>query len=120
MMNAPQAAICPNCNQPILPQYYFCPNCGKNLHEPPLPTSLGTQLWIYAFSIILPMIGFLAITKWQGMKYIRSEDPATKQIGQIAWFLIIVSTVVTFWYAYVWTTNEIQASINSVNSDMSF
>lgn len=107
--------ICPVCHQPVLPQYYFCPNCGTKLNTPPLSTTVGTQLWIYAFSIILPMLVFLFVGKWPGVKYFRSADPKAKQIGYIAWALLILSTIFTIWFAFVWTQGFIQSSLNSIN-----
>jgi riboflavin transporter FmnP len=83
----------------------------------PLSTTPGTQAWIYAFSIILPMICFIFVTKWPGMKYIKSQDPKTKRIGQIAWVLIVLSTVITIWLVYNWTQQLIQSQINSINAD---
>lgn len=112
-------AVCPICHQPVLPEYYFCPNCGAKLNVPPLSTSAGAQAWLYAFSIILPMICYLAVSKWQGYKYYKSPDPKTKQIGTIACLLLALSTVFTIWYAIVWTQQEIQSSVNSINADMS-
>ena len=112
--------ICPVCHQPILPQDYFCPNCGAKLNTAPLSTTPQTQAWIYAFSIILPMILFIYVTKWPGIKYYKSKDPKAKQIGQIAWTLLIISTLVTIWLAYILTQSMIQSSINSINTDMSF
>lgn len=116
---SPAPALCPVCHQPLLPEYYFCPNCGNKLHAPPLSTSVGTQVWIYFFSVILPLICFLAVTKWPGVKYVKSSDQKTKRIGIIAWTLLILSTVVTIWLAYVWTEDAIQSSVNSINLDMS-
>jgi len=114
------SATCPICHQPVLPQYYFCPNCGYKLSTPPLSTSVGTQTWIYAFSIVLPMICFIMVTRWPGVKYFKSDDRKTKMIGIIAWTLLILSTIFTVWIAYVWTEQTIQASINSVNTDFSY
>jgi hypothetical protein len=96
-------SLCPTCHQPILPSYYFCPNCGTKLNSAPLSTSTWAQVSLYAFSIILPLICFLFVTRWQGMKYFRSEDPKIKQIGTIAWVLLILSTIVTIWIAVVAT-----------------
>jgi hypothetical protein len=109
--------ICPACHQPILPQYYFCPNCGAKINSAPLSTTVGTQAWIYAFSIVLPMILFIFVTRWPGVKYFKSLDPKAKRIGQIAWALLIISTIVTIWLVYVWTQQTIQSSINSINAD---
>jgi predicted Na+-dependent transporter len=116
---SPDALVCPYCHQPILPTYYFCPNCGTNLAAGQLSTSPGAQLWLYAFSIILPMLGFLLVTKWQGWKYYKSQDQKTRQIGEIAIALVIISTVGTLWYAYVWTQEAIQSSVAGINADMS-
>jgi hypothetical protein len=119
--SGPAAALpaCPICHQRALPQWYFCPNCGAALISAPLSTSVGTQIGIYAFSIILPVMCFLFITKWPGMKYFRSEDEKAKTIGTVAWTLLILSTLVTIWYAYVWTQEAIQSATASINADMS-
>jgi hypothetical protein len=109
--------VCSFCHQPIFPQYYFCPNCGAKINSSPLSTTTGTQAWIYAFSIILPMICFIFVTKWPGVKYFKSNDQKTHRIGQIAWALLIISTIVTIWFVYVWTEQMIQSSINSINVD---
>jgi hypothetical protein len=113
---APSAMICPQCHFPVKPEYYYCPNCGKPLHEPPLSTSVGTQLWIYAFSIILPIICFLAVSYWPGIKYFRSKDPGAQQIGLIAIILMALSTIITFWLAIVWIQQAVQQSVNSVGN----
>ena len=111
--------ICPVCHQPTLPQYYFCPNCGTKLNSAPLSTTITTQVWIYVFSIILPMICFIFVNKWPGIKYYKSKDPKAKQIGQIAWVLIILSTIITIWLAVIFTQMAIKSSVNSINSDLS-
>ena len=115
----PVELSCPTCHQHIEPGWYFCPNCGTNQHPAPLPTSAGTQLWIYGFSIILPMICYLLITKWPGLTYMRSRDEKAKQIGVIATALLVISSIVSFYYAYVWTQEAIQSSVSQVNADMS-
>lgn len=116
---APSPAICPTCHQPVLPAYYFCPNCGTNLRPKPLPTDPWSQAQLYVFSIILPMICFLFVTRWQGMYYVRSQDSKAKQIGMIAWTLLIASTVLTIYFAYIWTQEAIQSATDSINADMS-
>jgi len=112
--------VCPLCHQPVFLQYYFCPNCGTKLNSAPLSTTLTTQTWIYALSIILPITCFIFIKKWPGVKYYKSIDPKSKRIGQIAWFLVILSTIVTIWFVVIWTQKAIQSSINSINTDMGF
>src|ERR1035437_6063078 len=115
---SPQA-VCSVCHQPILPQYYFCPNCGTKINSAPLSTTVATQAWIYTLSIILPAFAFIFVKKWPGVKYFKSKDPKAKQIGQIAWTLLILSTIATIWYVTVWTQNYIQDTVKSINADMS-
>jgi len=113
--------VCPVCHQPVSPSYYFCPNCGAKVHEPALSTTPLMQLGIYAFSIILPMICYLLITKWPGITYLRSNDQKAKQVGAIACGLLFLSTVGTFYYGYVWTEQALQqatAQLNQQNSEM--
>jgi len=111
-------SVCPTCHQPVLPQYYFCPNCGAKLNVAQLSTTAQTQAWIYAFSLVLPMVAFIFVTKWPGLKYYKSNDPKAKQIGQIAWAILIISTIAVIWFAITWTQKTIQSSINSINTDM--
>ena len=111
--------VCPTCHQPVLSAYYFCPNCGTKLgREKPLSTTIGTQIGIYAFSIVLPMICFIFVTRWPGVRYFKSKDPKEKQIGQIAWALLILSTIFVIWLAVVWTQDYIQSTVSSINNDL--
>lgn len=84
-----------------MPTARYCSNCGKKLSDPPLSTSIETQVWIYGFSIILPIICFLAVSHWPGIKYARSSDGKRKQIGFIAIALMAIATILTFWLALV-------------------
>lgn len=115
-----QPLICHICHQQLLPTYYFCPNCGNKVNTPPLGTSIPTQIGLYVFSIILPMIGFILVTKWPGIIYFKSKDRKTKRIGIIAWVLLVISTVVTIYLAYVWTLETINSVTASINADMGF
>jgi hypothetical protein len=65
------------------------------------------------------MICFIFVKRWPGVKYFKSADAKTKQIGQIAWLLLILSTIATIWLAVVWTEKAIQSSVDSINADMS-
>lgn len=112
--------ICSVCHQPLLPSYYFCPNCGTKINQAPLSTSVATQIGIYAFSIALPWILYIMISKWPALKYAKSKDPKTRQIGIIAIALLVLSTILTIYLAYVWTQSAIQSSVNSINTDLSF
>jgi hypothetical protein len=111
--------VCTICHQPVLPSYYFCPNCGAKLNTPPLSTSISSQVQLYLFSLILPVICYLAITKWKGVKYVKSSDVKTKNIGIIACVLLGLSSIVTIWYATVWTQNEIQSATSQLGADLS-
>ncbi|MEI6191363.1 MAG: zinc-ribbon domain-containing protein [bacterium] len=112
------SGVCQVCHQPILPTYYFCPNCGAKLISAPLSTSVATQIGIYLFSIILPSILFLFITRWPGLKYFKSNDKKTKLIGEVALTLLILSTIFTFYFAYVWTQGAIQELNNTLNTSL--
>lgn len=107
--------ICPQCHLPVSPEAYFCSNCGKALREKPLSVSIGTQIWIYLLSLILPSLAYLAISHWPGIKYVRSDNSAARRIGIIAILLLVISTIATFWIAIVWIQTSIQASMNSIN-----
>jgi hypothetical protein len=65
------------------------------------------------------MICFIYVNRWQGVRYFKSKDPKTKQIGQIAWVLLILSTIVTIWLVVLWTQSYIQSTVNGINADMS-
>jgi len=110
--------VCHYCHQAILPSYYFCPNCGTKITSAPLSISTAAQIWLYVFSAILPMLCFLFITRWQGVKYYQSKDPATRLIGMIAIVILILSTLVTMWLAYEWTQQTIQGLNASINADL--
>lgn len=105
--------LCPQCHQPVKPEYYFCPNCGKKLSEPGLSTTLASQLWLYAFSLVLPFLGYLAISYWQGIKYARSDDPQAQRIGWIAIGLLTLSSIYVIWQATVWINSFIQAQTST-------
>jgi len=110
------APICPRCHFLVKPEYYFCPNCGAKLTEAPLGTGVTDQLLLYAFSIILPWIAYLAISKWQGIKYLRSPDKRARRIGLIMLILLIVSSVIAFWLTIAWVQSYVQQSLNDVNN----
>jgi surface polysaccharide O-acyltransferase-like enzyme len=112
------SGVCQVCHQPILPTYYFCPNCGVKLNSAPLSTSVATQIGIYLFSIILPSILFLFITRWPGLKYFKSNDKKTKLIGEVALTLLILSTIFTFYFTYIWTQSAMQELNNALNTSL--
>ena len=67
---------CPQCHQPIQPDWYFCQNCGKELKAKPRSTTVLAQVGIYALSVFLPPLGL-----WPGIKYVREADPKAEQCG---------------------------------------
>jgi uncharacterized paraquat-inducible protein A len=114
-----QLQLCPQCHLPQPTEFYFCPNCGAKLSTPPLSTTTGSQILLYLFSAVLPWIAYLAITKWEGVKYMRSPDSQTRAIGYIALGILVVSSVIAFWLAAVWinqTINSVTSGINDPNS----
>lgn len=112
--------ICPQCHQPILPEYYFCPNCGKKLEEVPLSTTIWAQLWLYVFTlIIMPFTAYLAYRHWQGIAYVRSKDPKARRMGLISIGILIGTIAFLIWS--LWTgiaqlQESIQAQQNNLNS----
>jgi hypothetical protein len=114
-------AICPQCHQPVLPEYYFCPNCGKKLEDAPLSTSIWAQIWLYTYSLILmPITCYLIYTRWQGVKYFKSKDPKAHQMGVIAIVLLIISIVFLIWSTWqgtIWLENYVQAQVNNATSE---
>ena len=92
---------------------YYCPNCGKKLDEPPLSTSVGSQLWLYAFSLILPFLGYLAISYWHGIQYARSDDPKAQQIGWIAIAILAASSIYVIWQITVLIHGLVGAATNT-------
>jgi hypothetical protein len=115
-INTPTSAalICPQCHLPVLPEYYFCPNCGAKLNVPPLSTSAGSQILLYLFSAVLPWIAYLAITKWDGIKYLRSKDSQSRTIGWIALSILVASSIIALWLTVSW----IDQSVNSAMTDV--
>ena len=112
--------ICPQCHQPILPEYYFCPNCGKKLEEVPLSTSIWAQLWLYIFTlIVMPFTGYLTYRHWQGIAYLKSKDPKARRIGLISIVLLISTIVFLIWS--IWTgITQLQESIQTQQSNLNF
>lgn len=99
---------CPICHQRAAPDFYFCPYCGKDLKEKPLSTTVFTQAWIYAVSIILPMVLFLGVTRWPGIKYARSGGGKARWIGIIAIILMTLSTIALAWVTYAFIGRLLQ------------
>lgn len=81
---------CKYCGFAVSDNFYFCPNCGKKLIEPPLSTSIGKQIGIYALSFFLPPLGLVP-----GFRYLRQKDSKSKIVGLIAILLTLVSIIIT-------------------------
>ena len=56
----------------------------------------------------MPLLAFVVIKYWPGMKYLRSSDWTKKQIGIIALVLMVASTIVVTWWLIVWTEGLVQ------------
>lgn len=89
------ATVCPFCSSPVDSTAFFCPSCGKNIKEKPLDTGIWTQLGIYTVSILLPPL-FIGWT----IKYLKSSDPAAKQIGIISLVVTIVAIGIAVWLSF--------------------
>ena len=93
---------CKFCSFPISENFYFCPNCGKKLKEPPLSTSIGKQIGVYALSIFLPPLGL-----WPGIKYLLQKERSAKAIGLVAIILTIISTILTIYLTIGFLSNPL-------------
>ena len=115
-----QKNICPQCHQPVLPEYYFCPNCGKKLNEAPLSTTIWAQLGLYLFTlIIMPVTGYLAYRHWKGIAYFKSQDPKAKRMGIISIILLIGTIAFIVWSLWAGITQlreAVQTQQNSLNA----
>jgi len=89
--------------------FYFCPNCGKKIKEPPLSTSIGKQIYIYALSILLPPLGL-----WPGIKYLLQGSTKARIIGIVAIVLTIISTVLTIKI----TLDFVNSQINTADTQL--
>lgn len=119
-----QSMVCPRCHFPVKPEYYFCPNCGTKLEEVSLSTTIGAQIWLYFYSIILmPATCYLIYSGWKGIRYFKSKDPKAHQMGIIAIILLVVSIAIIVWSTFttiVWIQGYLQQSLNDAGSFGSF
>ena len=99
--------VCASCGSAVPMFYTFCPHCGKPLNAKPLSTTLFSQIWIYAVSVLLPPLGL-----WPGIKYFRSSDAKAQRMGTIAIVLTVASTIITLWLTFAFVQNY----INDINS----
>ncbi len=83
-------SACKYCGQPISSNFFFCPTCGKKLISPPLSTSVGKQVWLYAISFLLPPFGV-----WPSIKYIKEPNEKAKIIGVIGLILTVISIIIS-------------------------
>lgn len=63
------------------------------------------------------MICFIFVTRWPGQTYYKSSDPKARQIGQVAWTLILLSTAFTIYLVVILTKALIASSVASINAD---
>jgi uncharacterized membrane protein YvbJ len=81
-------SFCPTCKFSVQDNWFFCPNCGKLIKDKPLEISTTKQILIYGVSFFLSPLGLA----W-GLKYIRSKDKKTKNIGIISIVLTVISII---------------------------
>ncbi len=79
---------CLKCHSIVHPTDFFCFNCGRNLHDPGLSTSVGTQAMYYIGSVLFPPLGVF----W-GIKYFREPSDSAKRVGLICIALTVVSVI---------------------------
>lgn len=84
--------FCRVCRTALLPTFNFCPSCGLQIKEAPVSVSLGKQISVYIFSLLLPPLGL-----FPGIKYLTKGDTNAKHVGLIAIFLTILGTIISLW-----------------------
>lgn len=104
---------CKYCNFIVLNSYYFCPNCGKKLHEPPLSTTIGKQIGLYALSFFIPPFGIIP-----AFKYLRQSDQQSKIIGIIAIALTFISIIIAIQILQVFLSNPLGLNSSSNLQDL--
>jgi len=110
-MDLPQTpSLCPQCHQPVPPEWYFCANCGKNLREKPPSTAWLMQIGLYLLSVFLPPLGL-----WPGMKYLRSSHAPARRVGIIVAVLTAISFVVSLMIFERWLSNAVQQASNTLS-----
>jgi len=97
--------FCPNCHQPIEATNFFCSNCGKKIKNPPLSTSISSQIFLYLKTLILPPFGLI----W-GYRYFRQPDSKSKLIGI---FTIIITIIET-----IWLIQSTMSMVDTLNSQI--
>lgn len=94
--------VCKYCSEPISPEMNFCPLCGKKIKEPPPSISPGTQILIYAISLLAPPFGL-----WYAYKYFKSGGEREKRIAWISVILTVLGVI-----AVAWSTKALMDLIN--------
>ncbi len=101
---------CPFCSSLIDSSAFFCPTCGKNVKEKPLSTSILSQIGLYAVSILLPPL-FIGWT----IKYLKSADQKTKQIGILSLILTTLSLIIGVWISIAFAKTLTQSVNQQLN-----
>ncbi len=103
-------AVCPNCNLPVLADFYYCPNCSKQLRPKPITVSVVKQIGVYLLSFFLPPFGL-----YPGIKYIRQSDPKTKLVGWVAVALTVISIGLSI-YIFAGFMQQVSKMLNGLSS----
>ena len=80
---------CLRCKFPILETFYFCPNCGKKFKNPPVSTSILSQIKIYLVCILFPPFGLIP-----AIKYLLDKNKKAKIIGFVALLITVIATAI--------------------------
>ena len=83
---------CPSCGKPVDINAYFCPNCGKKIKDPPPSTTIGKQISLYLFALLVPPFGIIP-----AIKYLRAPDHKAKIIGYFTLILPVISLGIGIW-----------------------
>ena len=105
---------CPNCQLPLLSEFYFCPNCGKQVRVKSINVSIGRQIVLYFLSIFLPPAAFPF-----AIRYIKQPNKKTQIVGVIVLCLGIASIVFSV-YAYAIFIQQFYSMYTQLGSSRAF
>lgn len=105
---------CPNCQLPLLSDFYFCPNCGKQVRIKPITISVGRQIVLYLVSIFLPPAALPF-----AIRYIRQQNKKTRIVGVVILCLVIGSIAFSL-YAYAIFIQQFYSMYTQLGSSRTF
>lgn len=105
----PLISHCKKCQNEVKLEYYFCPTCGTKLKQPPVSTSIYTQIKYYIGSIVLFPMGIV----W-GFRYLRDDRTSAKIIGMA----LILGTIIFGMFIAIWTVQTVNTVSTQINDQM--